>query len=147
MTAEFGVDASRMDGCRTDAAPAMPLVEANREENVGCLGPAVSDERIVSRPLEVGIGEIHIGEPMPGRREVDQASAGTNQRSNAIDQNKMAEMVGAELRLKTVHGVPEWSGHDSCIGYDHVESLAARQKFIGAGADALQTGEIERDQF
>jgi hypothetical protein len=36
---------SRVDGCRTDAASAMPLVEGNREEDVGCLGPAVSDER------------------------------------------------------------------------------------------------------
>src|ERR1700733_11606009 len=84
---------------------------------------------------------------MSGRREVDQASAGANQRSNSIDQYKMAEVVGAELRLKTVHGVPEWSRHYSCIGYDDVESLAARQKFVGAGADALQTGQIERDQL
>src|ERR1700739_2036253 len=125
MTDEFGAHASRMDGCRADATPAMPLVEANREENVGCLGPAVSDERIVSRPLEVGSAEIHSGDPMPARREVDQASAGTNQRSDPIDQNKMAEMVGAELRLKTVHGVPEWRGHDSCIGYEQVDSFPA----------------------
>ena len=65
-------------GYRTDAAPAMPLVEGNREENVGCLGPAVSDERIVSRPLEIGVSQVHIGEAMPGRREVDQASPGAN---------------------------------------------------------------------
>ena len=147
MTAEFGVDASRMDGCRKDAAPAMPLVEGHREQNVGCLGPAVCDERIVGRSLEIGVVEVHIGETMPGRCEVDQASASANQRGYAIYQHKMAEVVGAELRLKTVHGVPKWSGHDSCIGYDHVESLAARQKFIGAGADALQTGQIERDQL
>src|SRR5580658_7440301 len=84
---------------------------------------------------------------MSGRCDVDQASTGANQWGNAIDQYKMAEVVGAELRLKTVHGVPKWSGHDSCISYDHVESLAARQKFIGAGANALKTGEIERDQL
>src|ERR1700722_1168295 len=126
MTAEFGMDASRVDGCRTDAAPTMPLVEGNREENVGCLRPAVSDERIVSGSLEIRVVEVHIREAMPGRREVDQASAGANQRSNAIDQYKMAEVVGAELGLKAVHGVPEWSRHDSCIGDDHVETLAAR---------------------
>src|ERR1700688_2336613 len=141
------MNASRVDGCRTDAAPAMPLVEGNREENVGCLGPAVSDERIVSRPLEIGVVEIQIGEAMSGRREVDQASAGAYQRSNAIDQYKMAEVVGAELRLKAVHGVPEWSRHYSCIGYHDVESLPARHEFVGAGADALQTGQIERDQL
>src|ERR1700722_1183433 len=141
------MDAARVDGCRTDAAPAMPLVEGNREENVGCLGPAVRDERIVSRPFEVGVSQVHIGEAMPGRREVDQASAGANQRSNSVDQYKMAEGVGAELRLKAVHGVPEWSRHDSCISYDDVESLPARQEFVGAGADALQTGKIERDQL
>src|SRR4029077_6221744 len=145
MTSKLGVDASRMDGCRTDAAPAMPLVEGNREENIGCLRPAVSEERIVSRPFEVGVSQVHIGEAMPRRREVDQASAGANQRSNAIDQYKMAEVIGAELRLKAVHGVPERSRHYSCIGYDDVESLPARQEFVGAGADALQTGPLERD--
>src|ERR1700730_15579039 len=147
MTAEVGVDASRMDGGRAHAAPAMPLVEGNREENVGCLGSAVSDERIVSRTLEIGVSQVHIGEAMPGRREVDQASAGADQRRNAIDQYKMAEVVGAKLCLKAVHGVPEWSRHYSCIGYDDVESLAARQEFVGAGANALQTGQIERDQL
>src|SRR5579863_6748542 len=141
------MDAARVDGCRTDAAPAMPLVEGNREENVGCLGPAVSDERIVSRPLEIGVSQLHIGEAMPGRREVDQASAGANQRSNSVDQYKMAEVVGAELSLKTVQRVPKWRRHYSCIGYDHVESLPARQEFVGAGANALQTGQIERDQL
>src|SRR5260370_41295310 len=84
---------------------------------------------------------------MPGRREVDQASAGANQRSNAIDQYKMAEVGGAELRLKAVHGVPEWSRHYSCIGYDDVESLPARQEFVGARADALQTGQSEREHL
>src|SRR5579862_5908423 len=141
------MDASWVDGYRTDAAPAMPLVEGNRKENVGCLGAAVSDERIVSRPLEIGVSQVHIGEAMPGRREVDQASAGANQRSNAIDQYKMAEVVGAELRLKAVHGVPKWSCHYSCVGYNHVERLSARQEFVGAGADALQTRQIERDQL
>src|SRR5580704_4397899 len=78
------MDDSGVDGCGTDAAPAMPVVEGNREENIGCLGPAVSDERIVSRPLEIGVAQVHIGEAMPGRREGDQASAGADQRSNAI---------------------------------------------------------------
>src|SRR6478672_11589144 len=84
---------------------------------------------------------------MPGRREIDQTSAGANQRSNAIDQDKMAKVVGAELRLKTVQRVPEGSRHYSSIGYDDVERLPTRQKFVGAGANALQAGQIERDQL
>jgi hypothetical protein len=83
---------------------------------------------------------------MPGRREVDQATARANQRGNTIDQYKMAEVVGAELRLKAVLCMPKWSRHDSRIGYDNVESLTARQEFVGAGANALQIGQIERDQ-
>ena len=58
----------------------------------------------------------------------------------------MAKMVGAELRLKAVHGVPEWSRHYSSIGYDDV-ALPARQEFVGARADAPQSGQIERDQL
>src|SRR4029077_17604022 len=84
---------------------------------------------------------------MSGRREVDQASAGGNQRGNAIDQYKMAEMVGAELRLKTVQRMPKWRRHYSCVGYDHIEILPSRQKFVGAGANALQAGQIELDQL
>src|SRR6202035_4868966 len=84
---------------------------------------------------------------MSGRREVNQASAGANQRGNAIDQYKMAEVVGAELRLKTVQRVRKWRRHYSCVGYDHIESLPARQKFVRAGANALQAGQIERDQL
>ncbi len=56
-------------------------------------------------------------------------------------------MIGPELRLKAVDGVAEWRGHHSCIGDDHVESLPPRQEFVGAGADALQVGQIERDQL
>src|SRR5580658_1157784 len=111
VTAEFGPDGSRVDGCRTDAAPAMPPVEGNREENVGRLRAAVSDERIVSGPLEIGVVEVHIGEAMSGRRKVNQASAGANQRGNPVYQDKVAQVIGAELRLKSVHRVAKWSGH------------------------------------
>ena len=68
VTAEFGLDDSRVDSRRTDATPAMPPVKGNREENVRCLRPAVSDKGIVSRAFEIGVVEIHIGEAMPGGR-------------------------------------------------------------------------------
>jgi hypothetical protein len=44
------------------------------------------------------------------------------------------------------NAVPAMPPH-SCISYDQVESVPARQEFIGAGADALQTGQIDRDQL
>ena len=84
---------------------------------------------------------------MPGRREVDQASAGANQRDNPVYKDKVAEVIGAELRLKAVHRMAQWSRHYSGIGDDHIESLPTSQEFAGAGADALQAGKIESDQF
>jgi hypothetical protein len=56
-------------------------------------------------------------------------------------------MIGAELRLKTVHRMAEWRSHYSRIGYDHVEGLALRHQTVGAGSDTLQVRKIERNQL
>src|ERR1700733_5635981 len=75
MAAQLGVDASRMYG--RGAYPTLPMapVESNREEDVCCLRAAVSDERLVRRPFEVGILEIDVGEAVACGRQVDQPSS------------------------------------------------------------------------
>ena len=91
-----------MDGCRTDAALAMPLVESNREENVRRLRPSISDEGLIRRALKVGIVKIDIGEAVTRRRQVDQPASRADKRRNLIHQHKVAQVIGAKLRLEAV---------------------------------------------
>jgi len=48
----------------------------------------------------------------------------------------VAEMIGAELCLKAVRGMPERCGHYSCVCDDEVERLAYGQQLVGTGAHA-----------
>ncbi len=56
-------------------------------------------------------------------------------------------MIGAELRLKAVHGMPEWYCHHSRIGYGQVKRLCRGLQLVGTGADTLQICKIKRDQL
>ena len=61
---------------------------------------------------------------MAGRRQIDQPRTRLHQRSDAVDQHEMAEMVGAELGLEPVGGLALWAGHDAGVGDDKIERLA-----------------------
>src|ERR1700760_4377354 len=56
-------------------------------------------------------------------------------------------MIGAKLRLEAVGGVAEGRGHHTGVGDDDVEEPALVEQSGGAGADALEVGEIEGDQI
>src|SRR5580658_5273341 len=95
----------------THATLAVPLVESNREEDIRRLRAAIGDHRVVEGPLKVGILQIYVGYAMTGGRQVDQPSSGTDQWRNPVDEDKVTEMICAELRFKAVHRVAERSGH------------------------------------
>src|SRR5579871_992239 len=59
----------------------------------------------------------------------------------------MAQMVGAKLSFKAVFGLAKRSGHDACVGDDYVKGLTLGDQGIGAGADILQVGKVELDEF
>ena len=84
---------------------------------------------------------------MAGRRQIDQPRARLHQRSDAVDQHEMAEMVGAELGLEPVRRLAEWRRHDAGVGDDEIERLAVGDKRVGASAHACKRREIELDQF
>ena len=144
---ELGLDDTGVNGGGANATGAMTLVEFDREENVGGFRAAIGDEGIVRRAFETGIGEIDVGVAMSGGGEVDEAAAGSQQRCDAIHENKVTEMVGAELRFKSVGGFAEGRRHHARVGDDDVERLAFGDEFVGSGADAFEIAEVEFDEL
>ena len=51
---------------------------------------------------------------------------------------EVREVVGTHLELKPILSAAFEAGHDACIGDDHVEGAACREKFVRAGTNALQ---------
>ena len=80
---------------------------------------------------------------MAGRRQIDQPRTRLHQRSDAVDQDEMAEMVGAELGLEPVRGLAKRRRHDAGVGDDEVERPAVVDQRIRASANACRRGEIE----
>jgi len=122
-------------------------VKRYSEENVRGLRTAVGDKRVVGGSLKVGVFKVNVGEAMTSRREVDEPAAFAQKRRNPVDQHKVAEMISAKLRLKTIRRVAEGCGHHACIGDNHVEELPLRQQFIRTFTHAFEASEIERDEF
>src|SRR5882724_585707 len=146
MAAQLGLDAARMDRCRANTAPAMPLVKSYGEQNICRLGASVGDKGFIRGPLKIRILQIDVREAVSSRRQIDQSAAGADQRSEAVDQDKVSQVVGAELRLEAVCRVAKWRRHDAGIRNQHIERRALRQQRICAGANALQTREVQSDQ-
>src|SRR5262245_5419198 len=59
----------------------------------------------------------------------------------------MAEMVGAELGLETVHGLAFWASHYSGIGANDVKRTAIGQECVGTCPHACKRSQIQFDEF
>src|SRR5215475_1496523 len=147
MSAQLGLNASRMDSRSAHTTPPVPFIEGYCEQNISRLRPAVGNEWIVRRPLKVGIVEIHIRKAMPGRRKVDQPTALSEKGCNAVHQDKVAQVIGAKLGLEPIQGVAKRCSHNSGVSDNHVEGFATRQQSIGTGTHILKAGQIQLDQF
>src|SRR5262245_20223812 len=147
VAAEFSGNGAGMDRGGPNAARAMAPVKFNGEEDVGCLGAAIGDEGFIGCSLEIWIVEVYVRKAVAGGREIDQAAACAKQGRDAVDENEVAEVIGAELRLEAVARLRKRRGHDSGIGDDQVEGLAFSHEPIGTEADAFEAGEIEFDEL
>jgi hypothetical protein len=116
----------------------MPFVEGNCEKDVRPLGPPIRNEGLVGRSLKVGILEVDIGEAVARRRQVDQPPTCTDKKRNPVDQYKVAQVIGTELRLEAVGHTAKRGGHHTRIGDNNVEGFSFRQKLISAGSHALK---------
>jgi hypothetical protein len=84
---------------------------------------------------------------MAGRGQVDEPPAIADKRRNPVDQDKVAQVIRAELCFEAIGRVAERCGHHSGIGDDHIQRFRFRQQPVGAGARAFQVGKIEFNQF
>ena len=131
----------------THAASTVAPVKRDGEKNVRGLRAAVGDERFVGRSLKIGIVQVYVGKTVTCGREVDQPAAFAQKRRNPVDQDKVAEMIGAKLRLKAIRRVAKGSGHHARVGDNHVEELPLRQQLIRTFTHAFEAGQIKRNQL
>src|ERR1700722_12222406 len=138
VSTQLSLNASWMYSCSTQATVPVPFVEGNCEEDVCRLGPAIRNEGLIGRPLKVWILEVHIGEAVTRRRQVDQSPTCTDKRSNPVDQYEVAQVIGAELRLKAVSRTAKGGGHHTRVGDNNVKRFASLQEVITAVAHAFK---------
>src|SRR5262249_50923492 len=140
VASQFGVYHSRMHSRSAHALISVASVEGDCEEDIRCLRSAIRYPGVIRRPLKVGIVEVDIGIAVTQRGKIDQPSAFADQRCYPIDQDKMAKVIGAELRLKAIRGMAKRCGHHSGISDDHIKGLTAGEQSIDAVMHALEIG-------
>src|SRR5579864_4556781 len=123
VAAQFGPYTARMYGGGADTAFTVPVIEGNGKEDVGGLRAAIRDEGFILRALKVWILQVNVGITMACGGEVDQPSSGADERSNPVDEDEVAQMVGAELHLEAVLRVGKRCGHHPRIGDDYIEGF------------------------
>ena len=147
VTAELRLYASRMHGGSAHAALLVPLVESNGKKDISRLRSTISDERVIGCPLKVGILQIDIGVTVTRRSQVNQPASRADKTRNPVNENKVAQMIGPELRLKTSRRFAKRRGHDAGVGDNDIEGVASCHQLIGAGTHALEIGEVELNEL
>src|SRR5882762_4783119 len=127
VATQFGLYASWMHCRGTHATLAVPLVERNGEEDICRLRSAIRDEWLIGGPLKVGILKVNVRVAVTGRRQIDQSPSCAKKARNPVYQDKVAEVIGAELCFKAVRRMSERCRHHSRIGDNHVERIALCQ--------------------
>lgn len=105
----------------------VPFVEPNSEEDICRLRSAICDEGFIGRPLKIGIFQVDIGKAVTCRRQIDQPPTCAKQRRNPVDQDEVAEVIGAELSLKSIRRMAERCRHHSRVGDDHIKGFMSCQ--------------------
>src|ERR1700748_706322 len=138
IAAQLGLYSSGMHSRSADATLPMPTIKSNGKQNVRGLRPAISNKRFRGCPVEIWVAEIDVRETVTSGREIDQPSSSANERRYPVDEDKVPEVIGAELRFKTVRSVTKRCGHHTCIGDDHIEGITFFQQPFGTGAHARE---------
>src|SRR5580698_4412798 len=84
---------------------------------------------------------------MTGGRQVDEPASFADERSDAVDKEKVTEMICAELRFKAVYRLAERRGHNAGIGDYHVKEFLFCKQRIGSSACTFEAGEIKFDKL
>ena len=145
VAAQLGLDAAGVHGEGPHALVAVALVEADGEQHVGRLGPAVGHPRVVGRALEAGSSRSTSLNRWPA--ELSSTTRRRRRRRRAGeqpgDEQEVAEVVRAELQLEPVVGGALRAGHDPGVGDEHVERPGGPRGSRRRRADAVQVGQVE----
>src|ERR1700736_2656408 len=125
----------------------MPLVEGDGKQDVRSLRSAIGNEWFIRCPLKVRIVPVNIRVAVTRGCEVNNASPGSHQGHNPVDQNKVPQVIGTELSFKAVRSVSEGCSHHARVSDNQIERFALGYELVGTGTHALQIGEIELDKF
>src|SRR6266566_2202882 len=145
VSGELGHDAARMQGIGVHAASRETSLEADREENVGCLRLAVREPLVVRSAFELDVIEDDRRHVMAARADRSHATRRTltQSRGEQTGHDEVAEVVRAELQLEAVRRLRRWACHDAGIVDEDVKSRVARQEALREGPNLLQRAKLE----
>src|ERR1700756_3224276 len=119
-----------MHSRRAHPATTMPLVEGDGEEDVCGLRSAVRDHGVIRRAFKIRIVKIDIRDAVTCRRKADEPSTCADKGSNPVDQDKVAQVIRPELRLKAVRRFPKRGRHYAGVSDNYVERFSFPQQVI-----------------
>jgi hypothetical protein len=119
-------------------ARAEPLLQPDGEEDVGRFRLTVGEPLLIRPLLELDVVEDHRRHVMAARADRDDAArrAAQQRRRQQTGEEKVAEVIRAELHLEAVARLGEGTSHDTGVVDQHVEPRMARQEALGEGTDA-----------
>src|ERR1700736_5872618 len=121
MAHQFGSYDARMHGRRANASWTQPTIETQRTKRVGGFGAAIGQPRLVFRAFKIWIVKIDVAYVMRPRRKNDHPGVFFEQGRQAIDEDKMPQMIRAKLRLEAVLGFPLRASHDAGVTDNEIE--------------------------
>src|ERR1700730_3129499 len=134
-----------MNGEAPDTTVAIPRIQRHGEQNVGCLGRTIGLEFVVWPVLPVGIVEIDVEDLVAIRTEVDDARGSRiqQQRYQAPRQLEMAEVIDAQLKLKSVLRLLVRSEHHACVIDEDVDAREPAADLYSVRPHACQTVQLQ----
>jgi hypothetical protein len=116
----------------------MRLSKSSAKSPLAVFALRVGDPWIVFPALEHQIVEVHIAHTVRTRREFDQARRRVTpkQRCEQDRQEKMPQVIGAELTLESVRGLRIGTAHDARVVEQHGDVVVRCEDALRAGANA-----------
>src|ERR1700757_3558830 len=71
----------------------------------------------------------------------------TDERSNPVDQYKVAQVIGTELHLEAVNRSAKGGCHHARVGDNNIEGFSLRQELISARSHALKLSRVKVNSF
>ena len=103
----------------------LSTIQLDCKQDVGGLRLSIGDELVAVRRLKIGVLPDHIARKVPSARQIDDAArrCSRHRRHLAIGERKVALVVSAKLRLKSIRRVPLRGEHNPCVIHQAMNAL------------------------